>query len=160
MNFYDLSFSDTTGRILSMGDFRGKIVLIVNTATRCGLAPQFEELERLHKTYADKGLCIIGFPCSQFLNEEPESDTTMVSVCRRDFGVTFLLAKKIEVNGKNTHPVFAYLKKKLPGGIFGSRIKWNFTKFLITAEGKPYRRYAPTVKPSAIEHDILRLLEQ
>jgi glutathione peroxidase len=130
-----------------------------NTVTRCGLASQFEQLEQLHRTYSDKGLCIIGFPCSQFLNQEPESDTTMASVCRRDFGVTFLLAQKTEVNGKNTHPVFACLKKKLPGGIFGSRIKWNFTKFLITSEGKPYRRYAPTVKPSAIEKDILKLLD-
>ena len=160
MDFYDLSFTDTQGNTISMNDFRGKVVLIVNTATRCGLAPQFKELEKLHQRYKENGLCIIGFPCNQFLNQEPESDETMVSSCRRNFGVTFLLSSKIDVNGKNTHPVFAFLKKKLPGGLFGRRIKWNFTKFLISSDGKPFRRFAPTIKPSAIENDIVKLLEK
>lgn len=158
MDFFDLSFKDSTGATVNMRRFQGKVVLVVNTATRCGLAPQFEELERLHQIYKDKGLSVIGFPCNQFLNQEPETDETMVSVCKRNFGVTFLLAQKIEVNGKNTHPVFAYLKRTLPGGLFGKKIKWNFTKFLITPEGKPYRRFAPTIQPAAIEKDILQLL--
>ena len=158
MDFYDLSYTDPAGKVVEMNSLRGKVVLIVNTATKCGLAPQFEELEMLHQKYKDRNLCIIGFPCNQFLSQEPESDSTMASVCKRNFGVTFALSQKIDVNGKNTHQVFAYLKKKLRGGLFGSAIKWNFTKFLITADGRPYKRYAPSIRPSAIEADILRLL--
>ena len=159
MFFYDLNFNDTMGNTVKMSEYKGKVLLIVNTATKCGLAPQFDELEKLHQRYKDKNMCIIGFPCNQFLNQEPESDETMVSVCKINFCVTFLLTQKIEVNGKNTHPVFAYLKKELPGGLFGNKIKWNFTKFLITSEGKPYRRYAPTTKPFALEKDIVKLLK-
>jgi glutathione peroxidase len=158
MDIYDLQFNDSTGKIIHLNDFRGNVILIVNTATRCGLAPQFTELEHLHQKYRNKGLCILGFPCNQFLNQEPETDETMISVCKINFGVTFLLSRKIDVNGKNTHPIFAYLKKTLPGGLLGSKIKWNFTKFLITRDGKPYRRYAPTVKPAAIEKHIVKLL--
>jgi len=158
MNFYDLIFTDTTGSQISMTNFRGMVVLIVNTATRCGLAPQFEGIERLHQTYRNQGLAVIGFPCNQFLNQEPESDASMVQICNIRFGVTFTLSEKIEVNGRNTHPVFVYLKKKLPGGLFGSTIKWNFTKFLITAQGVPFRRYAPTVSPDALEKEIVTLL--
>jgi glutathione peroxidase len=160
MVFYDLDFNDTKGNTIKMSDYKGEVLLIVNTATKCGLAPQFDELEKLHQKYKDNNLRIIGFPCNQFLNQEPESNETMVSVCKINFGVTFLLAQKNDVNGKNTHPVFAYLKKELPGGLFGNKIKWNFTKFLITAEGKPYKRYAPTVRPFAIENDIVKLLEE
>lgn len=159
MDFYDLSYVDLAGKAVSMGAFRGKTVLIVNTATRCGLAPQFEELESLHQKYQGKGLCVLGFPCNQFLGQEPETDATMAAVCKRDFGVSFPLAQKIEVNGKNAHPVFKWLRSRLPGGLFGNAIKWNFTKFLITAEGKPFKRYAPTVKPLEIEADIIKLLK-
>jgi glutathione peroxidase len=155
-----LNFTDTRNNTIPLSDYRGKVLLIVNTATKCGLAPQFEDLEKLHQKYKDRNFCLIGFPCNQFLNQEPESNETLVSACKINFGVTFQLSKKIEVNGKNTHPVFAYLKKMLPGGLFGNRIKWNFTKFLITSEGKPYKRYAPTVKPFAIENDIVKLLEK
>ena len=159
MDFYDLSFTDTKGNNIQLSNFRGKAVLIVNTATKCGFAPQFKELEVLHQKYKDKYLCVIGFPCSQFLNQEPESDENMAAACRINFGVTFQLSRKIDVNGRNTHPVFKYLKKELPGGLFGKRIKWNFTKFLITSDGKPWKRYAPAVKPTTIEKDIIRLLE-
>lgn len=159
MAIYDLQFNDSTGKTIHLNDFKGKVILVVNTATRCGLAPQFKELEQLHQKYQDKGLCILGFPCNQFLNQEPESDETMASACKINFGVTFVLSQKIEVNGKNTHPVFAYLKKELPGGLLGSKIKWNFTKFLVTRDGKPYQRYAPTVRPAAIEEDIVKLLD-
>ena len=160
MDFYNLSFADTGGNTIKMSGYKGKTVLIVNTATKCGLAPQFYELEALHQKYKDRNLTIIGFPCSQFLNQEPESNETMVSACLVNFGVTFLLSRKIDVNGKNTHPVFKYLKKELPGGLFGKNIKWNFTKFLITSDGRPWKRYAPAVKPSAIEKDIVKLLKQ
>jgi len=158
MDFYELSYNDPAGKSVAMDSLRGKVVLIVNTATKCGLAPQFEELEMLHRKYKDRNLRIIGFPCNQFMSQEPESDSTMAAVCNRNFGVTFALSQRIDVNGKNIHPVFSYLKKKLKGGLFGSAVKWNFTKFLISAEGRPVKRYAPSVKPSAIEADILKLL--
>ena len=157
MGFYDLTFNDSFGNTIKMSDFKDKVVLIANTATKCGLAGQFRELEELHQKYEDKGLVIIGFPSNQF-EQEPESNETMVKACLINFGVTFLISEKIDVNGKNTHPVFAYLKKELPGTL-DSRIKWNFTKFLVTSEGKPFKRYAPTVKPLKIEKDILKLLE-
>jgi len=160
MDFYDLNFTDTRNNNSMLLDYKGKVLLIVNTATKCGLAPQFDELEKLHQKYKDRGFCVIGFPCNQFMNQEPESDETMVSACKINFGVTFPLTQKIEVNGKNTHPVFVYLKKELPGGLFGNSIKWNFTKFLVTSEGKPYKRYAPTVKPFALENDIVKLLNE
>ena len=159
MNFYDLTFTDTTGKTFSMSEYSGITILIVNTATKCGLAPQFEQLEELYQKYKDQNFTIIGFPCDQFLHQEPETNGSMVSICKINFGVTFLLTEKIDVNGKNTHPVFAYLKKELPGGLLGKGIKWNFTKFLITSEGKPYKRYAPTTKPMKIEKDIVALLK-
>jgi glutathione peroxidase len=140
-----------------MSAFKGNPLLIVNTATKCGLAPQFRELEVLHQKYKDQGLVILGFPSNQFQNQEPESNETMEQSCEINFGVTFQLTEKILVNGKETHPVFQYLKDQLPGKL-GKRIKWNFTKFLISPEGKPVKRYAPTVKPGSIEKDILKTL--
>ncbi len=158
MAFYDLSVGTPDGQTINMSDFKNKAVLVVNTATKCGLAPQFDGLEKLHQEYKDKGLVVLGFPCNQFLSQEPETNETMVESCKINFGVTFPLTEKIEVNGKNTHPVFKYLKDEL-GGFFGSKIKWNFTKFLVTPEGKPFRRYAPTAKPKDIENDILKVLK-
>jgi glutathione peroxidase len=155
--FYQLSANDARGRPVAMSDFRGKVVLVVNTATKCGLAPQFEDLQRLHEEYKNKGLVILGFPCNQFRSQEPESNETMADTCKVNFGVTFPLLEKIEVNGPHTHPVFKFLKSRL-GGLFGSRIKWNFTKFLIDADGRPVRRYSPVTKPAAIEPYIQRLL--
>jgi glutathione peroxidase len=149
-NFYELSANDAQGKPVGMSSFRGKVVLVVNTATKCGLAPQFEELQRLHEEYKDKGLVILGFPCNQFGGQEPEPNETMAATCQLNFGVTFPLLEKIEVNGPNTHPVFRFLKNRL-GGLFGSRIKWNFTKFLIGADGRPIRRFSPITKPAAIE---------
>ncbi len=157
MNFYDLTFRTPQGQEVSMKEFAGKVVLIVNTATRCGLAPQFEGLEALHQKYRDRGLVVLGFPCNQFQNQEPETNDSMVEACKVNFGVSFQLSEKIDVNGQQTHPVFAYLKNRL-GGLFGKRIKWNFTKFLVTPEGKPFKRYAPTTKPEMLEQDIQKLL--
>lgn len=157
MKFYDLEINTPQGKTLKMSDLKNKTVLIVNTATKCGLAPQFDELEDLHQQYKDKGLVILGFPSNQFLNQEPETNETMEETCRINHGVTFQLTQKIDVNGDNTHPIFSYLKDELPGS-FGKTIKWNFTKFLITPEGKPYKRYAPTTKPVKIEKDILKLI--
>ncbi len=158
MKFYDLEINTPHGKSLKMSDFENKIILIVNTATKCGLAPQFDELEELHQKYKEKGLVIIGFPSNQFLNQEPETNDTMEETCRINHGVTFQLTEKIEVNGKNTHPIFKYLKEELPA-TFGKKIKWNFTKFLITSDGKPFERYAPTTKPGNIENDICLLIE-
>ncbi len=157
MAFYDITFRDSFGSTVSMSEFRGKVVLIVNTATKCGLAGQFKELEELHQKYKDKGLVVIGFPSDQF-KQEPETNETMVKACLINFGVTFLISEKIMVNGKDTHPLFVYLKKELPGGILGSTIKWNFTKFLVSKEGVPFKRYSPTTKPAEIEGDIVDLL--
>jgi glutathione peroxidase len=157
MKIYDFTVNKSSGEALDLTDFKNKTLLIVNTATKCGLAPQFEELELLHQKYKDKGLVIIGFPSNQFLNQEPESNESMADTCKINFGVTFQLTEKIKVNGKDTHPIFKYLKNELKGTLSG-RIKWNFTKFLITPDGKPYKRYAPSVKPNQIENDIQSLL--
>jgi glutathione peroxidase len=160
MSIYDFTLTSSEGKEIHLSDYRGKVLLLVNTATKCGLAGQFTELEALHMKYGEKGLVVIGFPCNQFLNQEPESNEAMASVCQINFGVTFLLSQKIEVNGEGAHPLFMYLKKKLKGGIFSSKIKWNFTKFLIARDGTPYKRYAPTVSPLSFEADIEKLLKE
>jgi glutathione peroxidase len=157
MDFYDLHARTPQGEDYPMSELKGKAVLIVNTATKCGLAPQFRELEALHQKYREKGLVIIGFPSNQFLNQEPESNDTVELTCKEKFGVTFRLTEKIRVNGKGTHPVFRFLKEQLPGKN-RKRIKWNFTKFLITPEGKPYKRYSPATSPASIEDDIISIL--
>ena len=155
--FYKLQAKTPAGKPLPMIDYEGKAVLIVNTATRCGLTPQFAGLEALHQKYKDKGLVVLGFPCDQFNHQEPETNDSMEEACRINHGVTFQLTQKIDVNGKNEHPVFAYLKKK-KGGWFGSAIKWNFTKFLIDKTGRTVKRYGPTVEPKKMEKDILKLI--
>lgn len=155
--FYQLSARTPKGVPIPMADFKGKVVLIVNTATKCGLAPQFDGLEALHQKYKDKGLVVLGFPCDQFAGQEPESNDTVEQACRLNHGVTFQLTEKCDVNGPHTQPVFKYLKHEL-GGFLGSKIKWNFTKFLIDKEGRPYKRYAPVAKPEAIEKDIQKLM--
>ncbi len=151
MSFYDLSFNDTAGNIISMQQFQGQVLLLVNTATKCGLAPQFVDLENLHQTYKDKGLTVIGFPCNQFGDQEPETNETVVNVCQINYGVSFLLSEKIDVNGENTHPVFAYLKEHSQSGLLGDSIKWNFTKFLVSSDGLTIKRYAPTTSPMDIK---------
>jgi len=155
-DIYELEVKTPAGETIKFSDFRGRVLLLVNTATKCGFAPHFRGLEALHQKYNEQGLVVIGFPCNQF-NQEPETNETMVKSCREHFGVTFQLTEKIKVNGPDAHPVFVFLKKELPG-TFGRRIKWNFTKFLISPEGKPYKRYATRIKPEKIEQDIIRLL--
>jgi len=157
MDFYSLDIRTPAGEKLSMQDYQGKVVLIVNTATKCGLAPQFDGLEKLHLAYKDQGLVIIGTPSNQFKDQEPVKNEDMTEACRINHGVTFQLTEKIDVNGANTHPLIKYLKYEL-GSLLGSKIKWNFTKFLIDREGKPYKRYAPTTKPMKMEADIKKLL--
>ncbi|HBN02753.1 MAG TPA: glutathione peroxidase [Bacteroidetes bacterium] len=155
--FYDLTAKTPSGEKINMADFKGKPVLVVNTATRCGLTPQFEGLEKLHQAYKELGLIVLGFPCNQFGGQEPESNENIETVCLLDHGVTFTLSEKVDVNGPKTHPVFQFLKKEKRGFLF-STIKWNFTKFLIDQQGIVIKRYAPTVKPAAIEADIKKLL--
>ncbi len=157
MNFYELEAKAPKGEVISMKEFKGKTVLIINTATKCGLTPQFEALEELHQKYKSKGLMVLGFPCNQFANQEPETNDTIEEVCRINHGVTFQLTEKIDVNGKGTHPVFEYLKAKLPGSL-GKKIRWNFTKFLIGPDGSPRKRYSPTTKPGKIEKDLKKLI--
>ena len=159
MDFYSQEIKSSTGETISMQDYKGKVVLVVNTATQCGLTPQFNGLEKLNLAYKDKGLVIIGTPCNQFGGQEPLDNEEMAETCLINHGVTFQLTEKIKVNGSNTHPLFKYLKKEF-SSILGSKIKWNFTKFLITRDGSPYKRYAPTTIPSKIESDIRKLLDQ
>lgn len=158
MEFYDLKALTPAGKELKMKDFEDKVILVVNTATKCGLAPQFDELEELHQKYKGKGLVVLGFPSNQFMGQEPESNETVEEACRINHGVTFQLTSKIDVNGAKTHPVFKYLKKEL-GGFLGGGIKWNFTKFLVSPNGKPFKRYAPTDSPKSMEKDIKGLLK-
>lgn len=155
--FYELKASTLQGREISFEIFRDKVVLIVNTASKCGLTPQFEGLEKLYKKYKDQGLVILGFPCNQFANQEPGNASDIAEGCVLNYGVTFQMFDKIEVNGKNTHPVFQFLKSRTKG-LFGSKIKWNFTKFLIDKEGNVIKRYAPAVEPLKLEADIIKAL--
>ena len=152
-SLYELSFVNNRGESVNLADFSGKPVLVVNTASKCGLTPQYEGLQALHERFADRGLVVLGFPCDQFAHQEPGDDAEIEQFCSLNYGVTFPLSKKVDVNGSNTHPVFKFLKSKT-GGLFGSAIKWNFTKFLIQPDGKTIKRYAPTVVPADIAADI------
>jgi glutathione peroxidase len=157
--FYDFTAKTLQGKDVSMEEFKGKTILVVNTASQCGLTPQYEGLEKLYEKYKDKGLVILGFPCNQFGNQEPGDESSIASGCVLNYGVTFPMFAKIEVNGPNTHPIFKYLKERL-GGILGSRIKWNFTKFLLDDQGRPLKRYAPITKPDQIEKDLIKILSK
>ncbi len=157
MTFYDFEAKTLKGENLSMNTYAGKVVVVVNTASKCGLTPQYEGLEKLYEKYKDAGLVILGFPCNQFGNQEPGSASEIDSFCQVNYGVSFPMFDKIEVNGKDAHPSFKWLKNKL-GSILGSKIKWNFTKFLVDRTGKPVKRFAPTTKPEKMEQLIKDLL--
>ena len=156
-SFYNYSAKTLQGDEIKMDAYRGKVVLVVNTASNCVYTPEYEGLEKLYREYGEKGLVILGFPCNQFGNQEPGSDKEISEGCLAEFGITFPVFSKADVNGENTHPLFKYLKTCLPG-CFSRRIKWNFTKFLVDSEGKPLRRYAPAMKPEMLAGDIERLL--
>lgn len=149
-NFYQFKAKNLQGIEVDMSAYKGKMVLVVNTASKCGLTPQFEGLEELYNKYRDKGLVILGFPCNQFANQEPGDEKSISEGCLLNYGVTFPMFSKIDVNGNNAHPIYNYLKKEL-GGVFGSKVKWNFTKFLVDGEGNPVKRFAPTTKPDKID---------
>ena len=155
--FYDFSAKSLQGKEITMDTYKGKAVLIVNTASKCGFTPQYEGLQKLYEKYENKGLVILGFPCNQFGNQEPGDEKSIAEGCMVNYGVSFPMFSKVDVNGKEAHPIFKYLKNKL-GGFLGTSIKWNFTKFLIDPNGEPVKRYAPTTKPEFIENDIKELL--
>lgn len=158
MKFYELSAKKMNAQEIKMEQYKGKVVLVVNTASKCGLTPQFEELEALYRDYQSQGFEILGFPCNQFAKQDSGSNEEIHEFCQLNYGVSFNMFEKIEVNGSNAHPIYKFLKQEA-GGLFGREIKWNFTKFLIDANGDVVKRYAPTVKPSKIKKDIDSLLK-
>lgn len=157
MNIYDFSVLDPKGNEVSLSKYKGEVLLIVNTATGCGFTPQYEGLEKLYKLYHEKGFEVLDFPCNQFLNQAPGTDEEIAGFCTLKYDTTFPRFKKINVNGEDASPLWKWLKKQ-KGGLFGSAIKWNFTKFLVDREGNVVKRYAPVTAPEKIEEDIEKLL--
>ena len=155
----DIPATTIKGESKTLADFGGKAVLVVNTASKCGFTPQYKGLEALWQQYKDKGLVIVGFPCNQFGHQEPGDEGAISEFCELNFGVTFPLFKKIEVNGANTHPLYVELKQRAPGLLGSQGIKWNFTKFLIGKDGKVVERFAPTPKPEDLVSEIEALLK-
>jgi|SRR5690606_34694047 len=154
---YDYTVQKTNGEAQSLKDYEGKTLLIVNTASKCGLTNQFKELQELYEKYNEQGLVILGFPCGQFNNQEFDDIKETTEFCQVNYGVSFPMFGKIDVNGKKEHPLYSHLKSA-KGGLLSSDIKWNFTKFLIDKNGQVVERYAPTTKPSKIEKDIVKQL--
>lgn len=157
MNLYDIKVKDIDKNEVSLSKYQNRVLLIVNVASKCGFASQYKDLERLHEVYFEKGLSVLGFPCNQFLSQEPENEEAIKKFCTLTYEVKFDMFSKIDVNGDDTHPLYKYLKKH-SSGFLGEAIKWNFTKFLIDKNGKVFKRYAPNIKPSKIEKDIIKLL--
>ncbi|TCT38493.1 glutathione peroxidase [Providencia alcalifaciens] len=155
--FYQLTATSLGGQHISMADYAGKVVLVVNTASHCGFTPQYEGLEALYKKYSDQGLVVLGFPCNQFGKQEPGGAEEIGQTCYINYGVSFPMFEKIDVNGSAAHPVFRYLKSELPG-LLGGRVMWNFTKFLIGRDGKPLKRFAPFTTPEKMETAIVAAL--
>ena len=160
MTFYDFEAKKLNGETVSMKEYEGKTIVVVNTASKCGFTPQYEGLEKLYQQYKDQGLVILGFPCNQFGKQESGTSDEIEEFCQVNFGVTFPLFEKIEVNGEDAHPIFKFLKSKQSGGIFGNKIKWNFTKFIINNKGVPVKRFSPTTKPEKMEKTIQQLLQE
>lgn len=156
--FYSFKAVSLKGKEISMDQYKGKVVVIVNTASKCGFTPQYADLEKLYQQYKDKGLVILGFPCNQFGKQEPGTAKDISEGCLINYGVSFPMFAKVDVNGDNAHPLFSYLKSALPGFIT-NRVKWNFTKFVIDAEGNPVKRYAPITSPLKMEQLIVSLLK-
>ncbi len=158
MSIYDFTVKDAQGSDVRLSDYKGKVLLIVNTATGCGFTPQYEGLQALYETYQAQGLEILDFPCNQFGHQAPGTEEEIVTFCKGRFGVTFRQFAKINVNGEDESPLYTYLKSQ-KGGVMGSNIKWNFTKFLIDRDGNVVERYAPTVTPEKLENEIKELLK-
>lgn len=157
-SLYDFTARDIDGAERALGDFRGKVLLIVNTASQCGFTYQYEGLEALHRKYAERGFEVLGFPCNQFGKQEPGDAEEIKSFCSLTYDVTFPMFAKIDVNGPDAHPLYDYLTRQKGGGLLGRGIKWNFTKFLIGRDGEVLARFPPTTKPEALEGAIERAL--
>ena len=151
---YDFDATSIDGQPVPLKQYAGKVLLVVNTASACGFTPQFAGLQQLHQQYADKGLVVIGFPCNQFGSQDPGSDSEIAQFCERNYGVSFPMMSKIEVNGDGADPLYKWLTKEAPGLLGTTGIKWNFTKFLVGRNGKVLRRYAPQDKPDSLARDI------
>lgn len=154
---YDFKAVASNGKEIDFKEFEGKVLLIINTASKCGFTPQFDGLEKLNEKYRDRGLVCIGFPCNQFANQDPGTDSEIEGFCRMNYGVTFQIMKKVDVNGKEAHPIFKYLRSQTKG-FLGDQVKWNFTKFLVSRDGKTIKRFAPTVVPEKLEGEIEKML--
>ncbi|AKS67242.1 glutathione peroxidase [Staphylococcus schleiferi] len=157
MHLYDIEVTKIDGTNYPLSEYKGDVLLIVNTASECGLTPQFEGLQKLYDTYHEKGFTILGFPCNQFGKQEPGSGEEAATNCQLNYGVTFPMHEKIEVNGENAHPLFNYLKSQQKG-VFGDKIKWNFTKFLVDREGNVVKRFSPQKTPESITKEIENVL--
>lgn len=155
---YSFEINDIKGNPVSLESYKGKVILIVNTASACGLTPQYEGLEKLYQQYKDQDFVVLGFPCNQFGGQEPGTAVEIQAFCDTTFSVSFPLFEKIEVNGDGAHPLYQFLKKTAPGVLGSEKIKWNFTKFLINKDGEVVDRFAPTTTPDAIEKEIKVLL--
>ncbi|CAB4732986.1 MAG: redoxin domain-containing protein [Actinobacteria bacterium] len=153
----DFSATSIDGQDVDLGTYQGQVVLVVNTASQCGFTPQYQGLQQLQDTFADQGFSVLGFPCDQFGHQEPGDDAEIAGFCERNFGVSFPLFSKIEVNGDGAHPLYRWLKSE-KGGLLGSKIKWNFTKYLVGKDGQVIGRYSPTTKPEKIKGDIEKAL--
>ena len=153
-SIYDFEAVSIDGKPVQLADQRGKVLLVVNTASACGFTPQFAGLEELWKTYADKGLVVIGFPSNEFGGQDPGADSEIASFCQVNYGVSFPMMSKVKVNGADAHPLWQWLTKEAPGILGSKSVKWNFTKFLVGRDGEPIKRYAPTDKPESLKGDI------
>jgi len=158
-NIHQFKVKNGQGQEVDLASYRGKVVLIVNTASQCGFTPQYQGLESVWQQYNDKGLVVLGFPCNQFGKQEPGDEGAISEFCELNFGVSFPLFKKVDVNGSDAHPLFVQLKKRAPGLLGSQGIKWNFTKFLIGEDGKVVKRFAPTTKPEELSSEIEALLK-
>lgn len=158
MTVYEFQAKTVDRNEVSLEEYKGKVLLIVNVASKCGFTPQYKELQEIYEAYKEKGLEILGFPCNQFMNQEPGTDQEIKSFCELNYGVTFPVFAKIDVNGSEAHPLFEYLTENAPGLLGSKAVKWNFTKFLVDSNGKVVNRYAPSTKPKDIIKDIEKLL--
>lgn len=154
---HDFSATTLAGEEQSLSTYAGQVALVVNTASRCGFTPQYAGLERLHRSYGDRGLAVLGFPCNQFAHQEPGDESAIGEFCERNYGVSFPMFAKVDVNGPDAHPLYRWLRSE-QSGLFGDRIKWNFTKFLVDRDGRVLQRYAPATKPEKLAGDIEQAL--
>ncbi len=160
MDTFDFKAEDISGKPVDLSAYKGKVLLIVNTASKCGFTPQYKGLEKVYKQFKDQGAVVLGFPCNQFNGQEPEPEAEIGAFCEKNFGVTFPLFSKVDVNGGGAHPLFQHLKKAAPGLLGTEAIKWNFTKFLVRKDGTVYKRYAPSTAPEELVGDIEKLLAE